>query len=206
MQGSSRKHLSVSPRNSLSRLSVSTDSAPIRVILILRQPGTFPSARHVNIIPSNEQRPSQPCLHDRGQDPWLQADHGSCQEYPAGGGCCQEGEYLSCSDKTDDPLQEQVVNDRKAQLKDQAEQRKQQASIRKAEEDRIRLEEERKANILELEYKKRLRAELEKRRKERDEKMALLAKEKALKEEREAAVAKAKVGQDSWEELHMLMT
>ncbi|WWD18744.1 hypothetical protein CI109_103198 [Kwoniella shandongensis] len=91
---------------------------------------------------------------------------------------------------------EQAAADRKALMKDQVEQRKQLLAKKKAEEERVRVEEERKAKIAELEEKRKLRAEYEKRKKERDERLAAIAKEKAAKEEREAAAAKAKQAEE----------
>ena len=84
-----------------------------------------------------------------------------------------------------------MTAEKRAEIKKQQEARKEAATKRKAEEDRVRAEEERKVKIAELEEKKRQRAELEKRRLEREERMAQLAKEKALKEEREAVAQRA---------------
>nr|XP_018262064.1 uncharacterized protein I303_05079 [Kwoniella dejecticola CBS 10117]OBR84222.1 hypothetical protein I303_05079 [Kwoniella dejecticola CBS 10117] len=95
---------------------------------------------------------------------------------------------------------EQAAAERKAALKE-ADAKRAAAATKKAEEDRIRAEEERvradeerKAKIAEIEEKRRLRAEFEKRQKERAEKIALAVKEKADKEkaERDAQAAKMK--------------
>ncbi|WWC88403.1 uncharacterized protein L201_003314 [Kwoniella dendrophila CBS 6074] len=92
---------------------------------------------------------------------------------------------------------EQAAAERKAALKE-AEVRRQQVAKQKAEEERIRADEERKAKVAELEEKRRLRAEFEKRQKERQDKAALAAKEKADKEkaEREAQAAKLRAAEE----------
>jgi hypothetical protein len=90
---------------------------------------------------------------------------------------------------------EQEVIDRKIQRKDQADQRKAIVLAKKAEEEKVRIEQEKITKAAELEKKKVQKAEHEKRRKERDEKMAKAARDKAIREEKEAtAIARIKVG------------
>nr|XP_019013019.1 uncharacterized protein I206_02516 [Kwoniella pini CBS 10737]OCF51800.1 hypothetical protein I206_02516 [Kwoniella pini CBS 10737] len=99
---------------------------------------------------------------------------------------------------------EQAAAERKATLKE-AEAKRAAAAAKKAEEERIRADEERiradeerKAKVAELEEKRRLRAEFEKRQKERAEKVAQAAKEKADKEkaERDAQAAKLRAAEE----------
>ena len=75
------------------------------------------------------------------------------------------------------------------QIRDQLEQRKAQAATRKAEEDRLKSEEEKRLKLAEFEEKRRHRGLLEKQRKEREERQAANAKEKAVRKEEEAAAA-----------------
>ncbi|WRT68045.1 uncharacterized protein IL334_005020 [Kwoniella shivajii] len=92
---------------------------------------------------------------------------------------------------------EQATIERKTALKE-AEAKRQALAKKKAEEERIRADEERKAKVLELEEKRRLRIEYEKRKKEREDKTAQIAKEKADKEkaEKEAQAAKLRAAEE----------
>lgn len=83
--------------------------------------------------------------------------------------------------------------DKRAGLKAEVEQRKAEAARRKQEEDRIKAEEDKRARAAELEEKRRIRLEQDKKRKEREERLALAAREKAAKEEAEKAATRAKV-------------
>ncbi|GFZ50575.1 hypothetical protein JCM24511_08332 [Saitozyma sp. JCM 24511] len=95
-----------------------------------------------------------------------------------------------------------AASEKRAVSRDQIEQRKRDLAERRAEQDRAREEEIKRARMVELDEKRRQRAEQEKKRKEAEERKLALAQAKKAKEdeererEREAA-AKAKAEEDA---------
>lgn len=79
-------------------------------------------------------------------------------------------------------------------LRDQAEARRHEAARKKQEEERAKAAETERVRRQELERGQKLRAELDRKKAERDAQMAVAMKQQAERQQKEVAAAKAKVG------------